>query len=90
MPVLLTTGFSSSAQDAVRQGFEVLQKPYDIAALERGVTAVRNWADRPRRPESQHAAVTSSSAFRSRRGGEDAASSAIDHAEAPRRAPERA
>ena len=56
MPVLLATGFSSSAQDAVRQGFEVLQKPYDIATLERGLTAVRNWADRPRRPEPQHAA----------------------------------
>jgi two-component system NtrC family sensor kinase len=56
MPVLLATGFSSSAQDAVRQGFEVLQKPYDIAALERGLTAVRNWADRPHRPEPQHAA----------------------------------
>jgi len=35
--VLLTTGYSSSAQDAVRQGFEVLQKPYDLAALERAL-----------------------------------------------------
>ncbi len=33
MPVLLTTGYSSSAQDAVSQGFVVLQKPFDIAAL---------------------------------------------------------
>ena len=32
--VLLTTGYSSSVQDAVRQGFEVL-KPYGLAALER-------------------------------------------------------
>jgi two-component system NtrC family sensor kinase len=32
--VLLTTGYSSSAQEAVHQGFAVLQKPYDIAALE--------------------------------------------------------
>jgi hypothetical protein len=46
MPVLLSTGFSSSAQDAVRQGFEVLQKPYDIAALERGLNAARAWAER--------------------------------------------
>jgi two-component system, NtrC family, sensor kinase len=35
--VLLTTGYSSSAQDAVRQGFAVLQKPYDLAALERAL-----------------------------------------------------
>jgi two-component system NtrC family sensor kinase len=35
--VLLTTGYSSSAQDAVRQGFEVLQKPYDFATLERAL-----------------------------------------------------
>src|ERR1700685_4386657 len=35
--VLLTTGYSSSAQDAVRQGFAVLQKPYDIAALDRAL-----------------------------------------------------
>jgi two-component system, NtrC family, sensor kinase len=35
--VLLTTGYSSSAQDAVRQGFAVLQKPYDLAALDRAL-----------------------------------------------------
>ena len=35
--VLLTTGYSSSAQDAVHQGFAVLQKPYDIGALERAL-----------------------------------------------------
>jgi len=39
--VLLTTGYSSSAQDAVRRGFEVLQKPYDIAALERALREAR-------------------------------------------------
>jgi two-component system, NtrC family, sensor kinase len=37
--VLLTTGYSSSAHDAVREGFEVLQKPYDLAALERALLA---------------------------------------------------
>jgi two-component system NtrC family sensor kinase len=42
--VLLTTGYSSSAQDAVRQGFEVLQKPYDLAALERALRAARKAA----------------------------------------------
>ena len=39
--VLLTTGYSSSAQDALRRGFEVLQKPYDIAALERALREAR-------------------------------------------------
>jgi two-component system NtrC family sensor kinase len=33
LPVVLTTGYSAKAQDAVREGIEVLQKPYDIAAL---------------------------------------------------------
>ena len=37
MPVLLCTGYSSSAQDAVRQGFVVLQKPFDLAALDQGL-----------------------------------------------------
>jgi two-component system NtrC family sensor kinase len=46
--VLLTTGYSSSAQDAVRQGFAVLQKPYDLAALERALhTAHRAAAGQP-------------------------------------------
>jgi two-component system, NtrC family, sensor kinase len=40
IPVLLTTGYSSSAQDAVREGFDVLQKPYDLAALERALLSV--------------------------------------------------
>ena len=35
--VLLTTGYSSGAQDAVRRGFAVLQKPYDLATLERAL-----------------------------------------------------
>jgi two-component system, NtrC family, sensor kinase len=42
--VLLTTGYSSSAQDAVRQGFEVLHKPYDLAALERALRGVHKAA----------------------------------------------
>jgi len=37
--VLLTTGYSSGAQDAVREGFEVLRKPYDLAALQRALLA---------------------------------------------------
>ncbi len=46
--VLLTTGYSSSAQDAVRQGFAVLQKPYNLAALERALRdAERTAGKRP-------------------------------------------
>jgi two-component system, NtrC family, sensor kinase len=44
--VLLTTGYSSSAQDAVRRGFAVLQKPYDFAALEAALRERRGSADR--------------------------------------------
>jgi hypothetical protein len=44
--VLLTTGYSSSAQDAVRRGFEVLQKPFDIVALERALCEARGSSDR--------------------------------------------
>jgi two-component system NtrC family sensor kinase len=45
IPVLLTTGYSSSIQDAMRQGFEVLQKPYDIAALERALRQTQRAAE---------------------------------------------
>jgi two-component system NtrC family sensor kinase len=37
IPVLLTTGYSASAQDAVRQGMVVLQKPYDFESLKRNI-----------------------------------------------------
>jgi two-component system, NtrC family, sensor kinase len=47
--VLLTTGYSSSAQEAVRQGFEVLQKPYDMPALERALLAARRAAGQSER-----------------------------------------
>ena len=33
IPVLLTTGYSASAQGAVCEGLVVLQKPYDLEAL---------------------------------------------------------
>jgi two-component system NtrC family sensor kinase len=45
MTVLLTTGYSSSAQDAVRRGFAVLQKPYDLAGLERALREARGATD---------------------------------------------
>jgi two-component system NtrC family sensor kinase len=37
IPVLLTTGYSASAKDAVRQGVVVLQKPYDLEGLRRNI-----------------------------------------------------
>jgi len=37
IPVLLATGYSASAQDAVRQGVVVLQKPYDLEGLRRNI-----------------------------------------------------
>jgi two-component system NtrC family sensor kinase len=37
IPVLLTTGYSASAQEAVRTGVAVLQKPYDLEALRRHI-----------------------------------------------------
>jgi two-component system NtrC family sensor kinase len=33
IPILLTTGYSERAQEAVREGFSVLQKPYDLQTL---------------------------------------------------------
>jgi two-component system, NtrC family, sensor kinase len=54
--VLLTTGYSSSAQEAVRQGFEVLQKPYDLPALERALRAARKAAGRQAAPAAKRAA----------------------------------
>jgi two-component system, NtrC family, sensor kinase len=44
--VLLTTGYSSSVEDALREGFEVLRKPYDLAALERALLAALKAAGR--------------------------------------------
>jgi two-component system NtrC family sensor kinase len=37
LPVLLSTGYSDSAQEAVSQGFVVLQKPYNIATLRKSL-----------------------------------------------------
>jgi two-component system NtrC family sensor kinase len=43
IPVLLTTGYSASAQDAVRYRVAVLQKPYDLENLRRHIReAVEN------------------------------------------------
>ena len=37
LPVLMTTGYSASAQDAVQRGVVVLQKPYDLETLRRNI-----------------------------------------------------
>jgi two-component system, NtrC family, sensor kinase len=51
MPVLLATGYSSSARDAVRQGFVVLQKPFDIAALDQGLREAQRGKAGPTMPQ---------------------------------------
>jgi hypothetical protein len=53
--VLLMTGYSSSAQDAVRQGFEVLQKPYGLVALERALRAAQGIVTKEQSPAPQQA-----------------------------------
>jgi two-component system NtrC family sensor kinase len=57
MPILLNTGYATSAQDAVRQGFIVLQKPFDIATLEQGLREVLRWKERQEEASKQRAAV---------------------------------
>ena len=52
LPVLLTTGFSSSVREAVEQGFSVLQKPFDLAALEQALLELQS-----PRPHPRHRAV---------------------------------
>jgi two-component system, NtrC family, sensor kinase len=47
VPVLLATGYSESARDAVQQGFVVLQKPFDLAALEQALREAREWKVEP-------------------------------------------
>jgi PAS domain S-box-containing protein len=37
LPILLTTGYSERAQEAVREGFPVLQKPYDLQTLSEAI-----------------------------------------------------
>ncbi len=46
--VLLATGYSNSARDAVRQRFVVLQKPFDLAALEAALRDAHRWKAEPK------------------------------------------
>jgi two-component system NtrC family sensor kinase len=54
IPVLLTTGYSASAQDAVRYGVVVLQKPYDLESLRRHIREAFE-AVKTRRPQPARA-----------------------------------
>jgi two-component system, NtrC family, sensor kinase len=52
LAVLLTTGYSTSAQDALRRGFDVLQKPYNIGALEHALHEAQDTPEEPPRQEA--------------------------------------
>jgi len=47
MPVLLATGYSDGVREALQQGFVVLQKPFDLAALEQALREARARAAEP-------------------------------------------
>ena len=50
LPILLTTGYSASAQDAVRQNFIVVQKPYEIETLKKSLEEARAAFEQPEPP----------------------------------------
>jgi two-component system NtrC family sensor kinase len=57
LPVLLSTGYSNSAQDALREGFIVLQKPFDIGSLRQALREALRWKDgQPETDKTQRAA----------------------------------
>ncbi|HKD26747.1 MAG TPA: ATP-binding protein, partial [Xanthobacteraceae bacterium] len=41
IPILLTSGYSERTQEAVREGFPVLQKPYDLQTLSAAIHELR-------------------------------------------------
>src|SRR5262249_18618871 len=41
IPILLTTGYSQKAQEAVREGFFILRKPYDLQSLFNAICELR-------------------------------------------------
>jgi PAS domain S-box-containing protein len=42
IPILLTTGYSERAQEAVLEGFSVLQKPYDLQTLSHAIRELQS------------------------------------------------
>ena len=47
LPVLLTSGYANGAQQAEREGFRVLAKPYDLAALDSALRMARTEGSLP-------------------------------------------
>jgi two-component system NtrC family sensor kinase len=47
LPVLLTTGLSTSAAEALQEGFALLQKPFDLAALEQALLELHSASKKP-------------------------------------------
>jgi two-component system NtrC family sensor kinase len=41
IPILLTTGYSQKAQEAVREGFLIVRKPYDLQSLFKAIRELR-------------------------------------------------
>ena len=41
IPILLTTGYSQKAQEAVREGFSIVRKPYDLQSLFKAICELR-------------------------------------------------
>jgi PAS domain S-box-containing protein len=41
IPILLTTGYSQKAQEAVREGFLIVRKPYDLQSLFKAICELR-------------------------------------------------
>jgi PAS domain S-box-containing protein len=41
IPILLATGYSDKAQEAVHEGFPVIHKPYDLQSLSKAIRALR-------------------------------------------------
>jgi two-component system NtrC family sensor kinase len=42
VPILLTTGYSEKAQQAVHDGFCIVQKPYDLQSLSKAIREIRS------------------------------------------------
>jgi two-component system NtrC family sensor kinase len=41
IPILLTTGYSQKAQEAIREGFLIVRKPYDLQSLFKAICELR-------------------------------------------------
>ena len=48
LPIMLMTGFSTSAKEVARDGFPVLRKPFDLTTLRNELTAIFERHDAPK------------------------------------------